>query len=444
MDSFDNMMKAACHIKSHQMSFDKKEFEKLPEFYKTGLYCSEIVKNVHIQKDFEVRKAAFEHHRAAGVKFINDSNYDDAHYSFCRALCIFKYIKNKNKNWRNEGIKDEHLIYCQDEGSNDEELKEIKKMMVQILLNISLCDLNLGKFDEVRLACDEVIKIDQSNVKAYYRKAKSFLDCKQSVNEDYQKALAELDKALIYAPNDDNIKDLHAKLKAQLEKHKVEEKKIFKSFFRNGVDKKEEKIAESPKINKEEPVFDKETTYDPNLGKSELRILEVIIEQSQNLTKKYKKENNIEEMNKLQKIADQAELMKSDLVRLLNIDFDNPSEELRAYSEKKNLDLKNLEVRREFIKIRTEYLEKINTLYKDNIFNNHKDKEKDKDKDSSDKYDKKEESTVKYKKTTSKNFEKKNTKSETTLRLEFYLKIMGILILLIGVIIFAVSNRLII
>lgn len=443
MDSFDNMMKAACHIKSHQMSFDKKEFEKLPEFYKTGLYCSEMVKNVHSQKSFDVRKAAFEVYRANGIKLINEGNFDEAHYSFCKALCIFKYIKNKNKNWRNEGVKDEHLIYCHDEGSNNEENLEIKKLLISILLNISLCDLKLSKFEEVRHACDEVIKLDPSNIKSYYRKAKSYLDCKHSVNEDYQKALGELDKALSYSPNDESIKTLHATLKAQLEKHKIEEKRVFKSFFRN-VNDDQKKNENDKNTVKQEPIHDVtpnepkvETPYDPNLGKSELKILEVIIEQSQNLVKKYKKENLIEEMNKLQRIADQAELMKNDLQRLLVLDFDNPNEELKAYAETNKLDLNNPAVRREFLKIRKEYLDKINTLYKDNIFNNQKETS------ASTSDNKNTQETKKDKKKII--AEKSNkVKSETTLRLEFYLKIMAALILFIGAIIYAVANRLII
>ena len=93
MDSFQNMMKAACHIKSYQMSFDKKGFEKLPEFYKTGLYCCDMLQTVRRQKDFHLKVAAFEVHKAKGIEQISKQNYDDAHYSFCKGLCIFKYKK---------------------------------------------------------------------------------------------------------------------------------------------------------------------------------------------------------------------------------------------------------------------------------------------------------------------------------------------------------------
>jgi hypothetical protein len=166
MDSFDNMLKAAAHIKTHQMSFDKQTFDKLPEFYKTGLYCYEMLKNVINQKQFNLKKAAFEVHKSHGSELLAKGNFDDASYSFCKSMTIFKYIKNKNPNWKNEGVKDEQLEYFSDDGEDTIQKEEIRKMKISALLNISLCDLNLEKFDEVRKACDEVIKLDPKNVKA--------------------------------------------------------------------------------------------------------------------------------------------------------------------------------------------------------------------------------------------------------------------------------------
>lgn len=180
MDSFDNLLKQAAHIKSYQMGFDKQKFEKLPEFYKTGLYCYEMINNVRKQKCFHLKKAAFEVHKSKGIEFLEEENFDDAHYSFCKALSIFKYIKNKNKNWKNEGIKDEELDYFSDVGDNEYEKKEIQSLKISALLNISLCDLKQEKWDEVRNACEEIIIKDKNNLKAYYRKAKTYLDCKSS------------------------------------------------------------------------------------------------------------------------------------------------------------------------------------------------------------------------------------------------------------------------
>ena len=45
---------------------------------------------------------------------------------------------------------DDALSYFEDEGESVSEKEEIKGMIINCLLNISLCDLKLEKFDEVR------------------------------------------------------------------------------------------------------------------------------------------------------------------------------------------------------------------------------------------------------------------------------------------------------
>jgi hypothetical protein len=97
MDSFDNLMKAACHIKSYQLSFDKKSFEKLPKFYKTGLYCSDMTKNIRSQIDFFLKSSAFEVLKDQGIKQIAEEEYDDAHYFSVRASAFSNILLAKIK-----------------------------------------------------------------------------------------------------------------------------------------------------------------------------------------------------------------------------------------------------------------------------------------------------------------------------------------------------------
>lgn len=172
MTEFNELMKAAVHIKSTHLNQDKKKFESLPSFYKTGLYLSEMTKNIRNQK-FKLQKFSFELFKKQGIDLVKKGNFDDANYAFCKSLCIFKYITTKNENWKNEGIKDEDLEYFDLEYSFKEEEEkyenineEIKKMKISSLLNISLCNLNLKKFNECRQASEEVIKLEPKTIKA--------------------------------------------------------------------------------------------------------------------------------------------------------------------------------------------------------------------------------------------------------------------------------------
>lgn len=165
MDSFDNLLKAACHIKSYHLNQDKKMFEKLPEFYKVGLYCYDTFKNVRKQ-DFFAKSAAYEVQKQIGLDFIKEKDWDEAEYCFCKCLSIFKYIKTLVKNWKTDGIKDEDLEYFEDKGNNVQEKEMTEKYIISSLLNISLCNLELRKYEECREACNEVLLRDPNNIKA--------------------------------------------------------------------------------------------------------------------------------------------------------------------------------------------------------------------------------------------------------------------------------------
>jgi hypothetical protein len=161
MDSFDNLLNVAAHIKSYQLNQDKKKFDSLPEFYKCGLYYNDMftdIRNLPYKNKLEI----FNKNKEEGIKLLTEKNFEDAMFSFCKCLCIFKYIKSKIKEWKKEAIKDEDLTYI-DESERSEDITFLK---ISTLLNIALCALNLNSFEEARQACDEVIKLDPSNIKA--------------------------------------------------------------------------------------------------------------------------------------------------------------------------------------------------------------------------------------------------------------------------------------
>lgn len=79
MSEFENLMKTACSIKSHQLNQDKKQFDSLPDFYKSGLYCCDMTRNVRKQ-EYHLRKCSFEILRQRSTELIAQRQYDDAHY----------------------------------------------------------------------------------------------------------------------------------------------------------------------------------------------------------------------------------------------------------------------------------------------------------------------------------------------------------------------------
>jgi hypothetical protein len=165
MDSFDNLLKVAAHIKSYQLNQDKRKFDNLPEFYKTGLYYNDMFKDIR-DLPFESKKEIYNKNKEEALVCLKEQKYEDAMFSFCKCLCVFKYIKTSVVEWKKEAIKDEDLTYIDASGENAEEDTEITNMKISTLLNIALCALAQENFVEARQACDEVIQLNPNNIKA--------------------------------------------------------------------------------------------------------------------------------------------------------------------------------------------------------------------------------------------------------------------------------------
>jgi len=163
----------------------------------------------------------------------------------------------------------------------------------------------------------------------------------------------------------------------------------------------------------------------------------------------------------LRNFIEQSNMYREELVKLLNIDFDNPNKELKEFAEKSKLDLKNPLVQENFLKIRKELIDKINSFYENNFLKNdpnaieeRKKEEKElrkkkklemKNKDNKD-------NKVNTPNTTSSNINPSNTKAEavkknqdnikTKTSLSSQLIFYSTIILAIGVVIYVVNNLL--
>lgn len=222
---FQNMLNQAAQIKSYQMSLERKKFDKLPEFYKEGLYNYSYLKNIYKQS-YPIKKYTYEAIKLKGIQHLKFKEYENALEQFIKSICLFKYIECSNPKWNSgDGIKDNELKYIEEKGSNDSEKDEIIKMIKSSLLNISLVYLITKDFKGVRDACDEVLKIDPKCVKAYYRKAKSYMDDPKSLISEHIEAQKILEIANRIDPNNSEISNTLEQFNKQLNDEKKMNKK---------------------------------------------------------------------------------------------------------------------------------------------------------------------------------------------------------------------------
>ncbi len=82
---------------------------------------------------------------------------------------------------------------------------------------------------------------------------------------------------------------------------------------------------------------------------------------------KAEKEGSKRDYWALRNFIEQSANYREDLVRVLDLNFDDPNKELKDFAEKNNLNLKKPEVQENFRKIRKQLIEKINGFYENNF-----------------------------------------------------------------------------
>ena len=96
---FDQLMRAACSIKSHQLQVQRKKFELLPTFLKAGVYYTQKHEVIRNQERFEVRYLAYDLiKRDANIEFAQ-GNFDRACRKYEEALGCWRYYEATDPSW---------------------------------------------------------------------------------------------------------------------------------------------------------------------------------------------------------------------------------------------------------------------------------------------------------------------------------------------------------
>lgn len=172
MEHFQDIFQQAVSIKNSQMLSKRQKFESQPIFIKAGLFYLTKYENVRKQKFFQ-KFIVSEHLKQNGNAFFKAGEHEKAAHEYEQSLSIFRYIKNKNTNWKNEGILDDDLEYVEETGDNIEESNKLKALKTTIYINLALTYLKTKKFQSTIKATDEALILDPKNTKALYRRAKA-------------------------------------------------------------------------------------------------------------------------------------------------------------------------------------------------------------------------------------------------------------------------------
>ena len=110
-------MQAAVGIKTYQLNQKKKQFENLPQFFKSSVYYTKKLDHIRTQK-FQLKLFVHELLKQQGGKMQDPGR---ALHKYEEALSIWRYYKCLNPKWENDGIDDDEIELIDDKGSNEVE-----------------------------------------------------------------------------------------------------------------------------------------------------------------------------------------------------------------------------------------------------------------------------------------------------------------------------------
>jgi tetratricopeptide (TPR) repeat protein len=135
----------------------------------------------------------------------------------------------KSKQWENANNSYEkallQLFYTFSD--DPEEDKKVESIKATINLNMSMCKINLGKYEEAIGYCQEVLRIDKNNLKAMYRIAHSYFK-----KEKFDESRKFIDQALKINENSAEFKSLIESIDQRERELEENSRKLFKKIMK--------------------------------------------------------------------------------------------------------------------------------------------------------------------------------------------------------------------
>jgi len=113
-----------------------------------------------------------------------------------------------NRGFFDRAVKKYNVILDLMKNMDKENEKQATKTILSSHLNIAACHLANNKFPEAIATCDKVLEIDETNVKAFFRRSKA----KDELNQ-FDEAVKDLTKALQFDPSNKDVQRELSKLK---------------------------------------------------------------------------------------------------------------------------------------------------------------------------------------------------------------------------------------
>jgi len=111
--------------------------------------------------------------------------------------------------------------------TEDDEEEKIRAVEIPLKLNIAACHLASKNWDEAKKECENVIEVQESNSKAFFRRGQALLGM-----NDFDGALKDLQKVRELQPDDKGVLNEIARAKKAKLDMVQKEKKLYSKMFK--------------------------------------------------------------------------------------------------------------------------------------------------------------------------------------------------------------------
>jgi len=140
-----------------------------------------------------------------GDDLIKEKKYEDAVSSYEKALLQLFYTF----------------------ADDPEEDKQVDKLKAAINMNVSMCKISLGKFEEAINCCNEALRVDKDNLKAIYRVAFGYFKL-----EKYDEAKKNIKDGLSIQADEKLFLDLQKQIEDKEKENDLKTAKMFKKIMK--------------------------------------------------------------------------------------------------------------------------------------------------------------------------------------------------------------------
>ncbi|GBG24212.1 Peptidyl-prolyl cis-trans isomerase D [Hondaea fermentalgiana] len=226
---FQELLQQAAALKGEQVKAERRKFEAQPTFLQNTLFhCRhETVEEARNLKDVEARLEVAARFKDEGNALFAKGAALEASDMYERCIGCFWYIATSEPNFKEKGVKDEHLSYRQDFLGDE----RVKKLVATALVNAASCHQKFSNWDTCVQNCTHALDLDETNVKALYRRAQARTIPVSCGALDLDLAIKDLKRALALKADDRALRKMYSELVAQRTRQRESDKKTFTGIF---------------------------------------------------------------------------------------------------------------------------------------------------------------------------------------------------------------------